>query len=112
MPRQPSACHFVSWSGPAEIPKWIPDPSRMPTCILVKHVRTSEEQAIWEQLPEVLQREVLVWIDDLHLACETCAAPRKLVWFVNRQNDHDFCMCLPADGKINEQRLAEISVRL
>lgn len=91
---------------------WVPDPSRMPTRLLVEHIRTSAEQAIWEQLPEGMRGDVLVWIDVEHFACEVCVPPRKLVWFVDRRNDHEVCMCLPADGRLDELKVAEITARL
>ena len=87
------------------------NPARMPTCFLAKLRRTTEEQAIWEQLPEGLRRDIMVWIDPLYFRCDDSMKPCTVVWFVNQRTDDDLCMCLPLNGRLDLEP-AMIAVRL
>lgn len=75
-----------------------PSPDRMPTCLLDKILRSREEQAIWERLPEGSRRDVLVWIDELYFACGE-VRPQTVAWFVNRRTDCDICINMPVSER-------------
>jgi hypothetical protein len=63
---------------------------RMPTLLLRQVTRTSEEQRVWQQLPEGLRRRLLVWIDCLYFPSQKSTTPRKVVWFVDQWTDRDW----------------------
>ena len=84
----------------------------MPFCLVEKHIRTPKEQAIWEQLPDQMRHNVLVWIDHLGFPNDEDGQPHPTVWFVDKFSRKEFSIPEPVDGVIDWETLGTLILSL